>query len=131
MLTVTALRLVDLPMRIAGSKLAIYFAISGAIDRFERGTAAAHLFGFGKKLVGPEDAQEQRGLFVHARETCAIFEKSRPKKRGKRPTTSKERRGRTHPVCSSSVPSWPAKQKNPKCSNWLPLRKPIDAPIAS
>jgi len=38
-------------MRIAGSKLAIYFAISGAIDRFERGTAAAICLGSGRNLL--------------------------------------------------------------------------------
>src|SRR5467141_3553405 len=117
-------------MRIAGAKLAIYFAISGAIDRFERGTAAAHLFGFGKKLVGAENAQEQRGLLIHARKHARFLKNQSPRKEGKGQQHQKNDAGDPSRLLEQGA-ELACEQKNPKWSNCLPLRKPIVTPIAS
>ena len=58
MLTVTALRLVILPVRVSGADLAFDLAVTGAVHGFQRRTAAAHLPRVGKSSVGAEDAKE-------------------------------------------------------------------------
>jgi len=114
-------------MRIAAAKLVVHFAISCAIDRFKRGSAGTHLSRVGKSFVGAENAQEQRRLLVDAREHARFLKNQGPRKQGKKQQHQEydaSDPARLFEQCSELA----YEQENPKWSNCLPLRKPIDAP---
>src|SRR5579864_420818 len=69
--------------RVSGADLAFDLAKTGAIHRFERRTAPAHLPRIGKSPIGAEDAKKQGRLAIDAREHAHFLKDERPGKKRK------------------------------------------------